>query len=73
MIFFILKGLLVLNPFQDGPFWSCSRMGGGGGKKSPLLKICHIYPARMELGTLIAYLKKIQKLYESRDTHRELW
>ena len=46
---------------------------GVGGKKSPLLKICHIYPARMELGTLIAYLKKIQKLYESRDTHPELW
>ena len=53
--------------------------GGGGGakipppKKSPLLKICHIYPARMELGTLIAYLKKIKKSYESRDTHPELW
>ena len=56
-----------------GLFGLAHGWGGGGGKKSPLLKICHIYPARMELGTLIAYLKKIKKSYESRDTHPELW
>ena len=46
---------------------------GRGQKAPPLLpKICHIYPTMMKLGTLIAYLKKIQKLYESRDTPPEL-
>ena len=37
MIFFILKAVLVLNPIQGGPFWGCSRMGGG--KKAP-----HLHP-----------------------------
>ena len=43
----------------------CSQMGGG--KKAPLPKICHTYPIMMKLGTVIPYLKKIQKIYESRD------
>ena len=34
----------------------------------PLPKICHTYPTMMKLGTVIPYLKKIQKIYESRDT-----
>ena len=42
--------------------------GWGGGKKNPFLKICHTYPTMMKLGTIIPYLKKIQKIYESRDT-----
>ena len=47
-----------------------ARVGGwGGGKKAPLPKICHTYPTMMKLGTVIPYLKKIQKIYESRDTH----
>ena len=58
------------NPIQDGPFWCCSRMGVG--KKSLLPKICSIYCSVMKLGTVIPYLKKIQKLYESRDTPLEL-
>ena len=41
---------------------------GGGGKKTLLPKICHTYPTTMKLGTVIPYLKKIQKKYESRDT-----
>ena len=45
---------------------------GGGGKKAPLPKICHRYPAMMKLGTVIPYLKKIQKIYESRDAALEL-
>ena len=49
-----------LNPIQDGHFRGCSRMTGGG-KKAPLPKICHIYPTMMKLGTVIPYLKKIQK------------
>ena len=44
-----------------------SGVGGGvGGKKTPLSKICHTYPTIMKLGTVIPYLKKIQKTYESR-------
>ena len=36
-------------------------------KKDPLPKICRTYPTMMKLGTVIPYLKKIQKIYESRD------
>ena len=49
-----------INPIQDGHFRGCSQIGGP--------KICHTYPAMMKLGTVIPYLKKIQKIYESRDT-----
>ena len=35
---------------------------------SPVPKICLTYPTMMKLGTVIPYLKKIQKIYESRDT-----
>ena len=35
---------------------------------APLPEICHTYPTMMKLGTVIPYLKKIQKMYESRDT-----
>ena len=44
--------------------------GGGGGvaKKAPLLKICHTNPEMMKFVTLIPYLKKIQKIFESCDT-----
>ena len=45
-----------LNPIQDGLL------------KAPFLKICH---TMMKLGTVIPYLKKIPKLYESRDTRYE--
>ena len=43
-------------------------VGMGGGKKAPLSKICQTYPTMMKLGTVISYVKKIQKIYESRDT-----
>ena len=56
-----------VNPIQDGHFWDCSRMGGGQ-KSPPLPKICHAYPTMMKLGIVIPYLKRIQKIYESRDT-----
>ena len=35
--------------------------GCGGGQKGPFPKISHTYPAMMKLGTVIPYLKKIQK------------
>ena len=45
----------------------CSQMEGGVAKR-PLPKICHTYPTMMNLDTVISYLKKFQKLYESHDT-----
>ena len=62
------------HPIQDGLAWSCSWIrggGGGGGKKGRVTKIGHIYPTIMKLGTVIHYLKKIQKIYKSRDTPLE--
>ena len=43
-------------------------VGSGGCQKGPLPKICHTFPTMIELGTVIPYLKRIQKIYESRDT-----
>ena len=57
------------NPIQDGPF--SGLVTDVGGQKGPLPKICHIYPAIMTFGTVIAYLKKIQKIYKSRDAPLE--
>ena len=45
--------------------------GGGGAKRLPLPKICHTHPTMMKLGRVIPYPKKIQKIYESRDTPLE--
>ena len=58
------------NPIQDGPFRGCSRMGGKG---HPSLKsVTHILQSTMmKLGTVIPYLSKTQKLYESRNTPLE--
>ena len=47
------------------------RMGIFGIAHGKGAKICHTYPTMMKLGTGIPYLKKIQKLYESRDTPLE--
>ena len=60
--------LINVNPIQDWLLWGCSRMGGGEAKRPPLPKICDTYSAMMKLCTVIPYLKKIQKIYESRDT-----
>ena len=35
--------------------------GGWGGKKTPTPKTCHTYPTIMKLGTVMSYLKKMQK------------
>ena len=55
---------------KDGHFWAAH---GWGGAKAPLPspKICHTYPTIMKFGTITPYLKKMQKTYESRDTHPE--
>ena len=41
------------------------------GKKGPLPRVCHTYPTMMKLDTVISCPKKIQKIYESRDTPLE--
>ena len=58
---------LVLILFEMGIFGAANRWAWG----DPLPKICHTYPAMMKLGTVIPYLKKIEKIYESRDTPPE--
>ena len=65
-----VEKVLEFNPIENGLFRGCSRIGGGA-KRSILPKICHTYPTMMKLGTVIPYLKKIQKIYESCDTPRE--
>ena len=40
----------------------------GGDQKGSHPKICHTYPTMMKLGIVIPYLKKIKKIYKSRDT-----
>ena len=51
---------MYINHIQDGLFRAAH--GWSGGKKTPLPKICHTYPVTMKLGTVIRYLKKIQRL-----------
>ena len=65
----IETSLKSLNPIQDGHFRGCSQMGGA--KRPPIPKISHTYPTMMKLGTVTPYLKKIQKIYEPRDTPPE--
>ena len=71
--------MTVARNCKDGPnvsyFLTLFRMGifgaghgWEGGKKAPLPKICHTHPTMMKFSTVIPYLKRIQKIYESRDT-----
>ena len=55
---------MALTLFRMG-FLGAARGWGGGAK------IRHIYPTMMKLGTVILYLRKIQKMYKSRDTFLE--
>ena len=61
-----INGNFVLNPIKDGYFRGCSWMMGA--KNVHLPKICLAYPTIMKLGTVLPYLKKIQKVYKLRDT-----
>ena len=56
--------------FRVGLFGGCSWMGGGRMQKDPphLLKICYTYPTMKKLGTVMLYLRKIQK-YINQVTH----
>ena len=64
----LVMSIFTLISIQDRLFRGCSQIGG---QKGPLPKFCHIYPTMMKLGTVIPYLKKIQKIYKSRDTPLE--
>ena len=55
-----------LKPIQDGLFWGCLRTMGY--KKALLPKICHTFLTMMKLSRVTPYLKKIQKVYQSRGT-----
>ena len=63
---------ILLNLFRKGLFrvvhwWR-------GAKRPPFPKICHTCTTMMKLGTVLPYLKKIQKLKKSCDTlHEFCW
>ena len=56
---------------QDGPFWGCSRIGGSKKPPPPFLKSV-THTCNDKTWHSIPYLKKTQKIYESRDTPLEL-
>ena len=59
----------LFNPIQMSLFWTAH--GWRKGEKTLHPKVCHIYPAVMKLGAVVPYLKKIQKICESRDSPLE--
>ena len=59
-----------VNPIQVGFFWAGHEWRRGC-LFSPLPKICHTDPTMIKLGAVIPYVKKIQKMYKSRDTSLE--
>ena len=52
--------IICLTQFKMGLLAAALRWGGRG-QKGPLSKNCHAYSTMMKLGTVIPYLKKIQK------------
>ena len=60
----------ALTLFRMG-FFGAAHEWGEGAKRPTFLKICHTHPTMMKLGTVIPYLKKIQKAYKSRITPLE--
>ena len=54
--------------FRMGLFGAAHGLVGGGAKRLPLLITCHTHPTLRKLGTVISYLKKIQKTHKSSDT-----
>ena len=56
-----------LTLFRMG-FLGAVRGWEGGAFLAPLPKICHTYPIMMKVGRVIPYLRKVKKIYKSRDT-----
>ena len=54
-----------------GFFRAAYGLGGGVVFLAPLPKIRQTYPTMMKLGTVIPCLRKIQKMYKSRDASLE--
>ena len=52
-------------------FFGAAHGWGRGTFLPPLPKIRHKYPTTMKLGTVIPYLRKIQKVYKSHDKFLE--
>ena len=58
--------------FRMGLFWDAyDREEGGGRQKDPPSPKPVTHPTMKKLGTVIPYLKKIQKIHKSRDTPLE--
>ena len=60
----------VLTLFRMGFFGAAQGLGGGA-FLAPIPKIHHTYPTMMKFATVIPYLRKIKKIYKSRDTSLE--
>ena len=58
----------ILTLFRKGFFGAAHEWMG---PFCPLPKIRHTYPTMMKLGTIIPYLRKIQKMYHSHDASLE--
>ena len=52
-------------PYSEWVLFGLLTDEGGWG---PLFKICRTYPPMMKFGTVIRYLKKFKRIYESRGT-----
>ena len=59
----MFTNLGILTLFRMGLFGAANEWGG----LLSLPKICHRYPIMIKLDTVIPYLKKILKIYKSRD------
>ena len=59
----------TFNAIPNRVFLELLTYGEGGKETLPH----HIYPTMTKLATVMPYLKKIQKVYESRDTHPEFY
>ena len=64
----MLKIVMVKTMLKDEKVWGWKEEW----QKTPLPKICHTYPTMMKLGTVIPYLEKIYKIYESRYASLEI-
>ena len=64
----LITGLTL---FRLGILGTAHGWWGEGVIRYPLRKSCHTYPTMMKLGNVIPYLKKIEKIYKSRETPLE--
>ena len=66
--------LIVLRMGRFGAAQGCLGLEGGrGAKEAHLPKFYHTYSTMMSFDTVMTYLSKIQKVYESSDTPFEFY